>query len=133
MTPDCSSLECLQDPGTQVPNSAPPRDLRQQNSHLSVGATPFTGVVGGRGSHEDQLRSFTCMVEPCVFPAYNRCSPDIAMIIIMTEGLCGTQLDWPALGMRTYGLEHRGPEVRVRTRRENGAQRSVLIPGLRSV
>lgn len=35
--------------------------------------------------------------------------------------------------MSTYRPEDKGPEVRVRTRRGNEAQRSVLIPGLRSV
>ena len=49
------------------------------------------------------------------------------MNVTLTEGLCGTQLDWP--GTRTCG----GPWVGLRTRRENETQRIVPIPGPSSV
>ena len=49
------------------------------------------------------------------------------MNVTLTEGLCGTQLDWP--GTRTCG----GPWVGLRTRRETETQRIVPIPGPSSV
>lgn len=36
---------------------------------------------------------------------------DVVMIIIMTEGLGGTQLDWQ--GLSAHGLEQRGTQARV--------------------
>lgn len=53
----------------------------------------------------------------------------IVMIIIMTEGLGGTQLDWQ--GVSAYELEQRGTQAQVRARREQEAQRCVFTQGLR--